>query len=83
MHKIYEYPENDKTKQIYPLRCFTLKISNVSITQPQADIVEDEELQMGKFVKFSIKDKVTYFTEVIFNGSYNSILWKMQGCLFE
>lgn len=41
VHKIYEYPENDKKKQVYPLRCFTLKISNVSITQPQADIVED------------------------------------------
>lgn len=41
VHKIYEYPENDNKKQIYPLRCFTLKISNVSITQPQADIVDD------------------------------------------
>jgi hypothetical protein len=38
---------------------------------------------VGKFVKFAIKDRPIYFTEVIFSGNYNSILWKLEGCIFE
>jgi len=34
-------------------------------------------------VKLSIKQKIVYFTEIIFNGNYNSILWKLDGCIFE
>jgi hypothetical protein len=26
---------------------------------------------------------VTYYTEIIFNGEFNSILWKLSGCLFQ
>jgi hypothetical protein len=59
------------------MRSLTLKISNISITQPQAAIDDSVKLSLGKFVKFSIKDRVVYFTEVIFSGGYNSILWKL------
>jgi hypothetical protein len=30
-----------------------------------------------------MKGKVTYFTEIIFNGVFNSILWKLSGCRFK
>jgi hypothetical protein len=59
------------------MRSLTLKISNISITQPQAAIDDSIKFAMSKFVKFSIKDRVVYFTEVIFSGEYNSILWKL------
>ena len=52
----------------YPMRRLSLEVKNVSVTQPSIMIDEDIDLPLGKFVKFSIKDKVTYFTEIIFNG---------------
>lgn len=64
------------------MRTFTLRIANVSITQPQAVVDLTTGLHVGKFVKFGIKGKTMYFTEVIFSGDYNSILWKLEGCLF-
>lgn len=62
---------------MFPIRTFTLRITNVSITQPQAVVDIATGLQVGKFVKFAIKGKIMYFTEVIFSGNYNSILWKL------
>ena len=67
---------SDKNK-LFPLRQFSLNISNISITQPQTLVDESHDANLGKFVKFGMKDKSIYFTEVIFNGRYNSILWKL------
>jgi len=44
------------------LRTFALKISNVSITQPQALVDSRSDLNVGKFVKFAIKGSAIYFT---------------------
>lgn len=63
----------------FPLRTLTLEIKNISITQPQVIVDKDRS---GKFVKFSVKNKISYFTEIIFNEDYNSILWKLDGCIF-
>lgn len=75
--------ENDARRPVFPVRTFTLRIGNVSITQPQAVVDLANGLHVGKFVKFAIKGKTMYFTEVIFSGNYNSILWKLEGCMFE
>lgn len=77
MHKIYEFAENNEKIPVFPARTFTLRIANVSITQPQAIVDMVAGLHVGKFVKFAIKGKTMYFTEVIFSGNYNSILWKL------
>lgn len=66
-----------------PLRNFSLEVNNISITQPQAVIDEESRYSYGKFVRLSVKGRVTYFTEIIFNGGFNSILWKLSGCLFR
>lgn len=52
----------------YPLRSMTIEVNNISITEPQAVVDEDIAKDVGKFVRLSIKDKITYYTEIIFNG---------------
>lgn len=46
----------------------TIEVNNISITEPQAVVDEDIAKDVGKFVRLSIKDKITYYTEIIFNG---------------
>lgn len=46
-------------------------------------IDEDVDEPLGKFVKFSVKGGATYFTEIIFNKEFNSILWKLSNCIFS
>ena len=66
-----------------PLRTITLEVNNISITQPLAIVSEQLGEMSGKFIKLEIKDKITYYTQIIFNGEFNSILWKLSGCVFN
>lgn len=36
----------------------------------------------GKFIKLFVRNQMNYYTQIIFNGGFNSILWKLSGCVF-
>lgn len=64
------------------MRSMRLEVKNISITQPQLAAEEDLEEEKGQFVRFCIRDRATYFTEIIFSEGFNSVLWKLSGCYF-
>jgi ribosomal protein L31E len=65
-----------------PLRTLSVEINNISITQPQVIVDEERGEMAGKFIKLFVHNQMNYYTEIIFNGEFNSILWKLSGCLF-